>query len=102
MNLLLDTHTALWWFNKDRLVAGAAEAIADPDNLVYVSVGSIWEISIKQTIGKLTIANEFYTIVYEDFDPLHITISDARTAGSLPRHHPRSLRQDARGSGPCA
>ncbi|MDE0169013.1 MAG: type II toxin-antitoxin system VapC family toxin [bacterium] len=87
MNLLLDTHTALWWLNKDRLVAGAAEAIADPDNLVYVSVASIWEISIKQTIGKLTITDEFYTIVYEDFEPLHITISDARTAGSLPRHH---------------
>lgn len=87
MSLLLDTHTALWWFNKDRLVAGAAEVIADPDNLVYVSVASIWEISIKQTIGKLTISNDFYTFVYEDFEPLHITISDARTAGSLPRHH---------------
>lgn len=87
MNLLLDTHTALWWLNKDRLFAGAEEVIADPDNLVYVSVASIWEISIKQTIGKLTITDEFYTIVYEDFEPLHITISDARTAGSLPRHH---------------
>lgn len=87
MNLLLDTHTALWWFNADRLVAGAAEIIANPDNLVYVSVASIWEITIKQTIGKLTIADEFYTFVYEDFEPLHITISDARTAGSLPRHH---------------
>ena len=87
MNLLLDTHIALWWFNKDRLFAGAADAIADPDNLVYVSVASIWEISIKHTIGKLTISDEFYTFVYEDFEPLHITISDARTAGSLPRHH---------------
>ncbi|MCY4371346.1 MAG: type II toxin-antitoxin system VapC family toxin [bacterium] len=87
MNLLLDTHPALWWFNRDRLVAGAAAVIADPDNLVYVSVASIWEISIKQSIGKLTISDEFYTFVYEDFEPLHITISDARAAGSLPRHH---------------
>ena len=87
MNLLLDTHTALWWFNKDRLVARASDAIKDPDNLVYVSVASIWEVSIKQNLGKLTISNEFYTFVYEDFEPLHITVSDARTAGSLPRHH---------------
>ena len=87
MNLLLDTHTVLWWFNKDRLDTRAAEEIADPDNLVYVSVASIWEISIKQAIGKLTIMDEFYTVVYEDFEPLYITISDARTAGSLPRHH---------------
>ena len=87
MNLLLDTHIALWWFNKDRLLAGAAAAIADPYNLVYVSVASIWEISIKHTIGKLTISDDFYTFVYEDFEPLQITISDARTAASLPRHH---------------
>lgn len=87
MNLLLDTHTALWWFNGDRLFAGAADVIEDPDNLVHVSVASIWEISIKQTIGKLTISDDFYTFVYEDFEPLHITISDARAAGSLPRHH---------------
>ena len=87
MNLLLDTQIALWWFNKDRLLAGAAAAIADPYNLVYVSVASIWEISIKHTMGKLTISDEFYTFVYEDFEPLQITISDARTAGSLPRHH---------------
>jgi PIN domain nuclease of toxin-antitoxin system len=87
VNLLLDTHTALWWFNQDRLFAGASDAIADPDNLVYVSVASIWEVGIKQTIGKLAISDEFYTFVYEDFEPLHITISDARTAGSLPRHH---------------
>ena len=87
MNLLLDTHTVLWWFNGDRLDPRAAAAIADPDNLVYVSVASIWEISIKQTIGKLPISTEFYSLVYEDFEPLHITIPDARTAGSLPRHH---------------
>ena len=87
MNLLLDTQIALWWFNKDRLLAGTAAAIADPYNLVYVSVASIWEISIKHTMGKLTISDEFYTFVYEDFEPLQITISDARTAGSLPRHH---------------
>lgn len=87
MNLLLGTRTVLWWFNDDRLDPRAADAIADPDNLVFVSVASIWKISIKQTIGKLPISNEFYSVVYEDFEPLHITISDARTAGSLPRHH---------------
>ncbi len=87
MNLLLDTHTALWWFSNEGLFTGGADAIADPNNLVYVSVASIWEVSIKQTIGKLAISDEFYTFVYEDFEPLHITISDARAAGALPRHH---------------
>ena len=87
MSLLLDSHTVLWWFNGDPLAETAVDAIADPGSLVYVSVASIWEISIKQAIGKLDVDNEFYTAVYEDFEPLHITVADARTAGSLPRHH---------------
>lgn len=87
MNLLLDTHTVLWWFNKDNLASRAVDAIADPGNLAYVSVASIWEVSIKQSIGKLTLDEEFYVAVYEDFEPLHITVADARAAGSLPQHH---------------
>ena len=63
------------------------DVIADPAGLVYVSVVGIWEITIKQAIGKLDVDNEFYTAVYEDFEPLHITVADARTAGSLPQHH---------------
>lgn len=87
MILLLDSHTVLWWFNGDPLAGTAVDAIADPGSLVYVSLASIWEISIKQAIGKLAVDNDFYTAVYEDFEPLHITVADARTAGSLPRHH---------------
>jgi len=87
VNLLLDTHTVLWWFANDSLSAEASGAIADPENLAYVSVASIWEISIKQAIGKLTVPEEFYEAVWEDFEPLHISIADARRAGELPRHH---------------
>ncbi len=87
MNLLLDTHTVLWWFAGGNLSVKAMDAIADPGNLAYVSVASIWEISIKQATGKLTIDERFFSAVYEDFEPLHISITDARTAGSLPRHH---------------
>lgn len=87
MNLLLDTHTLLWWSENQKLSTDAAAAIADPDNLAYVSAASIWEISIKQAQGKLKIDEALYEICNDDFEPLPITHADARLAGSLPYHH---------------
>ena len=87
MNLLLDTCTLLWWLGGDAVSAEAAEAIANPDNGVWVSAVSIWEISIKQTIEKLEVRGDFDAAVDEDFDHLPISAKHARLAGRLPRHH---------------
>ena len=53
MNLLLDTHVLLWWLNDSKMSHAAQQSISDPHNGVYVSAASVWEISIKQAIGKL-------------------------------------------------
>ena len=87
MNLLLDTHALLWWSENQKLSTEAVAAIANPDNMAYVSAASIWEISIKQTQGKLRVDEAIYGICSEDFEPLPITHADARLAGSLPYHH---------------
>src|SRR5436305_1649548 len=56
MNLLLDTHVAIWWLeNNKRLGAVALAAIANPYNDVWLSAASIWEMSIKAAAGRLTI-----------------------------------------------
>ena len=48
MNLLLDTHLLIWALNEDpRLPDEAREMLLDPDNAVYYSAVSIWEVSIK-------------------------------------------------------
>ena len=48
MNLLLDTHILIWALNEDpRLPEKAREMILDPDNAIYYSTVSIWEVSIK-------------------------------------------------------
>jgi len=48
VNLLLDTHLLIWALNEDpRLPDKAKEMILDPDNAVYYSAVSIWEVSIK-------------------------------------------------------
>ena len=87
MNLLLDTHVLLWWGAERDLSPEASAAIADPDNIVYVSAASIWEISIKQARGKLIVDDAIFDLHPDGFEPLPITHADARLAGSLPDHH---------------
>ena len=58
MNCLLDTHTFLWsLFNPELLSAKSGKLIRDPENTVYISVVSFWEISLKYAIGKLEFSN---------------------------------------------
>jgi len=53
LNLLLDTRVALWAITDDpRLPKSASELIQSPRTIVWVSAVSIWEISIKFSLGK--------------------------------------------------
>ncbi len=55
MNLLLDTHTFLWFIAGDSsLSQSARSAIEDLNNNRYLSMASLWEIAIKVSIDKLT------------------------------------------------
>ena len=48
MKLLLDTHALLWLVDGDaQLTQPARSAIADPANVLFVSVATIWELAIK-------------------------------------------------------
>lgn len=54
MRCLLDSHALLWFFTDDpRLGARARDAISEPDNELWFSVVSHWEICIKLSLGKL-------------------------------------------------
>lgn len=89
MNLLLDTHILLWWLDDHAsLPVNAREAIADTDNLIILSAAVIWEIRIKQGIGKLKIEPNFYNVIKEQgFEMLAITSDHANAVGDLPKHH---------------
>ena len=53
MNLLLDTHVAIWALTeKGRLAPKILDLLADPDNSVHVSAATIWEIAIKFPLKK--------------------------------------------------
>ncbi len=48
MNLMLDTRIAIWALNDDSaLSAKARELILDPDNTIYYSTVSVWEVMLK-------------------------------------------------------
>lgn len=54
MRYLLDTNVFLWWLNDDKqLKSTIKKLIFDPKNIIYVSVVSGLEMSIKHKIGKL-------------------------------------------------
>ena len=54
MKILLDTCEFLWLVSGDaKLSASVAAAVRDPQNQVFLSVVSFWEISIKHSLGKL-------------------------------------------------
>lgn len=51
MNLLLDTHIALWAIaDSPRLPRRARDMIVAADSHVWVSVASLWEIAIKRAV----------------------------------------------------
>ncbi len=57
MRLLLDTCTFLWAVDEQaELSAKARSVVTDPENQVYVSAISAWEIALKQERGNLTLA----------------------------------------------
>ena len=89
MNLILDTHTVLWWLDDShKLSEQARRAIANSDNIIVLSAVVIWEIRIKQALGKLTIANEFYDVIKKQgFEMMSISPDHAYAVGELPMHH---------------
>ena len=53
MNLLLDTHLIIWAGWTPRRISSAARSlISSPDNELIFSAASLWEIAIKQGLGK--------------------------------------------------
>jgi PIN domain nuclease of toxin-antitoxin system len=87
--LLVDTHVLLWWRDDDPALSQRARAlIANPDNDALVSIASLWEIAVKQSVGKLDIPEDLPdTTVERGFTWLPITTRHAWRVRALPLHH---------------
>jgi len=53
---LLDTHIFLWWMSDaEQLSQEVFDIISDTSNQIYISSATIWEIAIKEALGKLKV-----------------------------------------------
>ncbi len=91
MHALIDTHALIWFADgSNRLPANARQIVEDMTNVIYVSVASVWEMSIKEGLNKLRLGRPLKDFLMRElvsFDMLEINISHALGTASLPQHH---------------
>ena len=92
MTFLLDTHTLLWAILDDKkLSANAKKCIVETKNTCYFSIVSLWEITIKHSLGSLDLKmtlNECFNIITDSgFNELPISKNHLIELDSLPYHH---------------
>ena len=89
---LLDTHALIWFLEGDiQLSSTAKTLILDTNNQLFVSVASLWEMAIKMSIGKLTLAHSIEQIIarlpLEFIELLPIEVPHILAIQKLPFHH---------------
>lgn len=86
--ILLDTHVFLWWRQGGEELQPAARAAIRDAEVVYVSLASAWEASIKIGLGRLRLPAPFAAGVEASrFEPLGITFAHAEEVARLPLLH---------------
>lgn len=89
MRVLLDTHLILWWLNNSPSLSEHARAlISAPENTIFVSAVSLWEIWLKESLGKLRLPADFESkLAEESFENLPLTAAQTRHVALLPWLH---------------
>ncbi len=92
MNLLLDSHTFLWFVWDDPKLSPAKALIEDGANRKLVSVASCWEIAIKAGLKRLALGEPATTFLPRElatngFEVLGIELAHATFVETLPLHH---------------
>ncbi|GAB4424630.1 MAG: type II toxin-antitoxin system VapC family toxin [Turneriella sp.] len=91
MKLLLDTHALIWSVTEPKKIPLKTRRLIESAEHVYISTISIWEISLKYSIGKLRLKNltpdDFVSAAKEqNFDVLTLSEQDALGFRNVPRH----------------
>ena len=92
MNVLLDTHTFIWYIEGNaKLTQKARDIIEISGDKIYLSIISLWEIAIKTGKKQLTLQNEFDDLLDVlnslEIEILTITFADTQIHKNLPLHH---------------
>lgn len=88
MSLLLDTHVVLWWLADDPSLSAEIKDRLDHEPDIYVSSATVWEVTVKQAIGKLKEPADLpERIRNSGFRDLPVGSEHAIAAGRLPMIH---------------
>jgi len=92
MKYIIDTHTFIWFTEgSPELSLRAKNIISDKNNQIFLSVGSLWEISIKTALGKLEVFADYELIIDDvignDIEILPINFAHTVIQNKLPFHH---------------
>lgn len=91
MAFLLDTHSFLWFVEGSSLLSVKARETIEANEGNQISIASIWEISIKASLGKLIIKGDFNSvledIINNNISILPISFSNTNTLFNLPFYH---------------
>ncbi len=86
---LIDTHIFIWWMeNNKRLSKKLYDLLSNPQNQIFLSVVSIWEIVIKQSKNRLNISVDIEKgVKISGFSTLPIEVTHALKIQELPIYH---------------
>ncbi len=89
MKYLLDTNVFIWWVDDNaRLKSSWRETISNPENFIFVSSVTAWEMSIKMRNNKLKLRKSWEVCFGNlEFDSLPISMSHVKKLHELPLHH---------------
>jgi PIN domain nuclease of toxin-antitoxin system len=93
MKLLLDTHVWLWTLvSPEKITPNILMQLGDPENELYLSAASAWEIAIKYSLGKLPLPEPPAQFVPSRLSrdgviALPIEPAHALAVADLPQHH---------------
>ena len=94
MKYLIDTHTFLWFIEGSNQLSPLSKSlIEDEENDIYVSIISLWEISIKTALNKLSIKGDYESIIF-DIEKNHIEILPMTFAHTIQQNKLSHIHKD--------
>jgi len=92
MKIILDTHTFLWFVNDSPELSNSAAELIESDVDLWISIASLWEISIKVNLNKLDLPDDFdrfipHQIAVNGIEILPINLQHLIALTKLLLHH---------------
>jgi PIN domain nuclease of toxin-antitoxin system len=92
MRFLIDTHIFLWMIADSPQLSSETKETIESEADLLISIASLWEIAIKNNIGKLSLAEPFETfipqqLIHNQIEILPIALPHLNLLITLPLHH---------------